>query len=68
MRTVSGTRRAGYRQDAAEYAHPDPQPTVTVVVEQPDPAAIERIVDERLRERGREQAAPEPEPGHGLGR
>ena len=46
-----------YVQAIAEDAHPDPPPSVTVVVPQPDPAQIERIVDERLRQRGIAPAA-----------
>ena len=45
-----------YRQDGAEYAHPVPPPNVTVVVDRPDPAEIERIVDERLREQEQRRA------------
>jgi hypothetical protein len=46
-----------YRQDSAEYARPDLPPSVTVVVERLDPAEIERIVDERLREREQQREA-----------
>ena len=44
-------------QDRIEADRPDPPPSVTVVVRQPDPAEIERIVDERLRQRGIAPAA-----------
>ena len=37
-------------QDRIEADRPDQPPSVTVVVERPDPAEVERIVDERLRE------------------
>jgi hypothetical protein len=36
-----------YQQDRAEYARPDPP---AIVQQQPDPAEIDRRVDERLRE------------------
>lgn len=50
----------GYEQDRTEYARPEPLPIVTVVVEQPDAADIERIVDERLREREQQHQADQP--------
>jgi hypothetical protein len=41
-----------YQQDRAEYARPDPPPSPPAIVQQqPDPAEIDRRVDERLRER-----------------
>lgn len=40
-----------YVQATIKDAHPDPPPSVTVVVPRSDPAEIERIVDERMRER-----------------
>ena len=49
-----------YQQDRAEYARTDPPPNITVIVERPDPAEIERIVDERLRERNAEHADYDP--------
>ena len=49
-----------YQQDRAEYARTDPPPNITVIVERPDPAEIERIVDERRRERDAEHADDDP--------
>jgi hypothetical protein len=46
----------GVEQDRAEYARSDPPPSVTVVLPQPDQSEIERIVDERLREREQQRA------------
>jgi hypothetical protein len=47
------------RQASAEYARTDPPPNVTVMVPPPDAAEVDRLVDERLRERGLLKETPD---------